>query len=285
MFARAAQIFAPENQTRAAPAAWTDSMSTSKRGHRRVVDTSESDESAADLVNCKQPSELQNPQELVEVSSDEGSSESATDLVKRKQSPEPRNPQELSEVSSDEGSSDSADPVSRKARKLAVRMAQKMNPFTFAMKHGKFPNPTQQQHTEHPHLTDPGYLWNALPPRNCQYLDLEAAHAGSDTSEGSTGSSDGSLADSNFIDKETPQDTPTAEELQMLQSFFPKTFSPKKLQKHSPQSPIKIHESDASGSQVHHFRKKGHVVLVNGIIQFPIWRRAPVRSHPTSHQH
>lgn len=261
-------------------------MSTTKHGRRRVVDTSESDESAADQVNRKQPlSELQNPQELVDVSSDERSSESATDLVQRKQSPEPQNPQEQSEVSSDEGSSDSADPVSRKARKLAVRMAQKMNPFTYAMKHGKFPQPTHQQRTEHPHLSDPGYLWNALPPRNCQYLDLEASHAGSDTSEGSTGSSDGSLADTNFIDKETPPDTPTAEELQMLQRFFPKTFSPKKLQMHSPQSPMKVHESDASGSQDHRYRKKGQAFLVNGIIQFPIWRRAPVRSHPASHQH
>ena len=225
-------------------------MSSTKHRHRRIVVSSDSDESATDLVNPKQPSELQNPQELPE-------------------------------ASSDEGSSDSEDPVSRKARKLAVRQAQKqtqvpapVNPFTYAMQHGKFPKPEPRslhQHTEDPFLTDPCNLWNAVPPKTCQYLEMEALHEGSDISEGSTGTSDGSLSDPSFIDKETPQDTETAENLHMLQSFFPKTFGPKKRQKHSPQ-------------QHDHFHRKDKV-LVNGFIQFPIWRTAPVRSHPASQQY
>ena len=179
-------------------------MSSTKRGHRRVIITSDSDESAWDLVNCQQPSVLQSAP--------------------------------VSEVSSDEGSSDSADPVSRKARKLAVRQAaaQKLyqvpapvNPFTYAMQHGMFPKPETralQQHPEPPFLTDSGYLWNAVPPRSSQYLDLEAVHAGSDTSEGSTSSSDGSLSDSSFISKDDPRDSHNEAELTELQKMFPKTF-------------------------------------------------------------
>jgi hypothetical protein len=121
-----------------------------------------------------------------------------------------------------EGSSDSADPVSRKARKLAERQAQKkvtdlvdlpkevvhtasgscdsdesqdlaptpaMNPFHNVMQHGRFPDAaptTQQQRPEPAELTNAGNLWNAVPLRTCQYLDLEAAQVDSDTSEGST---------------------------------------------------------------------------------------------------
>lgn len=229
-------------------------------------------------------------------------------------------------VSSDEGSSDSADPVSRKARKLAVRQAhQPINPFTYAMQHGKFPQPepgTAQQHHEHALLTDPGYLWNAVPPRTCQYLDLEAVHAGSDTSEGSTGSSDGSLSDPSFIDKETKQDTQTTEERELLQRLFPKTFGPKQQQKHSSKSAVIMPQLDASSSQVQqqqqhlghagnappdssrsqevddnqrpsgilspkfdHIRRTGHV-LVNGIIKFPVWKRVVTEhSNLASHQH
>jgi hypothetical protein len=278
-------------------------MSPTKRGNRRIVISSDSDDSATDLVNRRQPEEHQNPQEQ-------------------------------SEVSSDEGSSDSADPVSRKARKLAVRQAQKhhqvpapANPFTYAMQHGKFPKPepgTLQQHPAPSMLTDPGYLWNAVPKKTCQYLDMEAVHAGSDISEGSTGTSDGSLSDSSFIDKETPQDSETAENRELLQRMFPKTFGPNKNQKHTPQCRFMMPESDASKSQVqlqlHNLMHDGNAppdssrnredddkqrptgihspehdlihksvkvskVLVHGIIKFPVWKRAPELSHPATHQH
>jgi hypothetical protein len=278
-------------------------MSSTKRGNRRIVISSDSDDSATDLVNRRQPEEHQNPQEQ-------------------------------SELSSDDGSSDSADPVSRKARKLAVRQAHKhhqvpapANPFTYAMQHGKFLKPepgTLQQHPAPSMLTDPGYLWNAVPKRTCQYLDMEAAHAGSDISEGSTGTSDGSLSDSSFIDKETPQDSETAENRELLQRMFPKTFGPNKNQKHTPQCRYMTPESDASKSQVqlqlHNLMHDGNAppdssrnreddvkqrptgihspendlihksvkvskVLVNGIIMFPVWKRAPELSHPATHQH
>jgi hypothetical protein len=148
------------------------------------------------------------------------------------------------EVSTDSGTSDSDDPESRKARKLPMSKRQSqdhqpqapgttagLNPFVYAMQHGKFPKPqpgsAQHQQPEHPMLSDPGYLWNAVPPRSCQYLDLEAAHVGSTTSEGSTGSSEGSLSDPEFIVKDLPHETHSEEELLELQRLFPKTFKPK----------------------------------------------------------
>jgi hypothetical protein len=142
-----------------------------------------------------------------------------------------------------EVSSDSDDPVSRKACKLAINMRKSQepqhkgsptivsveNPLTYAMKNGKFPKPTiilLEHRQEHQMLTDPGYLWNALPPRYSQYLDMEAAHEGSTTS-GSTGSSEGSLSDADFIVKDDPHENVTEEELQELQRLFPKTFKHK----------------------------------------------------------
>ena len=163
------------------------------------------------------------------------------------------------EVSSDTGSSDS-NPVSRKARKYIMRRLQNaqsqndtaniattsaikkttdtVNPFTYAMQHGKFPRavPGQHPHLEPPELVDTGYLWNAIPPKTSQFLELEAAHVGSETSEGSTGSSEGSLSDEDFIDKESPPDIHSAEELQLLQRLFPKTFSRENMLKRTPQS-------------------------------------------------
>jgi hypothetical protein len=144
-----------------------------------------------------------------------------------------------------------------------------MNPFHYAMQHGRFPTAataSQQQRPEPAELSDAGYLWNAVPPRTCQYLDLEAAQMDSDTSEGSTGSSDGSLSDENFIVKDgddPARENHTAEELQVLQTLFPKTFS-KREQVHGSVQPNKI---------------RGRV-MVNGIIQFPVWKRGPARTHP-----
>ena len=197
------------------------------------------------------------------------------------------------EVSSDTGSSDSNDPVSRKARKWIMKRRQNtqpqnvtaniattaaitsttvtVNPFAYAMKFGKFPRPVpcQQPHQQPPELADTGYLWNAVPPKTSQYLDLEAAHVGSDISEGSTGSSEGSLDDEDFIDKESPPDIHTAEELQMLQKLFPKTFCREKMLKHSPQCRYIV-------------PKNQDPVLVNGIEQFPVWGRGSAPHHPGS---
>ena len=194
------------------------------------------------------------------------------------------------EVSSDTGSSDSNDPVSRKARKWLMRRRQNtqpqnvsaniattaaitsttdtVNPFAYAMQFGKFPRqvPCQQPHQQPPELADTGNLWNAVPRKTSQFLDLEACHVGSDISEGSTGTSEGSLDDEEFIDKTSPP-VHTAEELQMLQKLFPKTFSDKKKLKHSPQSK-------------YIFPPETKPVLVNGIEQFPVWKRGAVTSHP-----
>lgn len=62
-----------------------------------------------------------------------------------------------------------------------------------------------------------------MPPRSCQYLDMEAAHEGPG-SEGSTGSSEGSLSDPDFIVQDLPHGNHSEEDLQVLQRMFPKTF-------------------------------------------------------------
>ena len=130
-------------------------------------------------------------------------------------------------VSSVSGSSDSDQPVSRKARKLVMRKMQKRSDaFAYAMIHGQFPLPgpaPQQPPPEHAFLADPCYLWNAVPPRSCQYLDMEAAHEGPG-SEGSTGSSEGSLSDPDFIVQDLPHENRSEEDLLVLQRMFPKTF-------------------------------------------------------------
>lgn len=130
-------------------------------------------------------------------------------------------------VSSDSGSSDSDDPVSRKARKLALRMhlnkvkvhESSLAPFLYAAKHGHFPKKTvpSQPRPQRPSLDD-GNLWNARPPVSSQFLELEAAH-GQSQSSGSTGTSDGSLSDSDFIDRASP--SYTLEESATLQKHFP----------------------------------------------------------------
>jgi len=192
-------------------------------------------------------------------------------------------------------------------------------PFAYAMQHGKFPDPEPsplQQRPEPQELSDTGNLWNAVPRRTCQYLDLEATQVDSDTSEGSSGSSDGSLQDNNFIDKE-PCDMHTAEELQMLQRLFPKTFGCPNVPKHSPQSrcilPLSVAPAESAADRAIDLvdltdvssdsgssdsddpvsrtarklaikmrqRHEHHPqVLANGIIKFPVWKRGPVSSHP-----
>ena len=276
-------------------------MIPAKRQHPRIVDSSDEDEPA------------------IVASSDTEQQFRGLPHVHLPTPQEHQNLQDLPEMSSDAGSSDSDDPVSRKARKLAMIMRQQqqhqpqvpttaaaVNPFVYAMLHGKFPKtqPTpmspMQQVPEPPMLTDPGYLWNAVPPKTCQYLDLEAAHAGSETSEGSTGSSDGSLDDPDFIDK--VQDSHTAEDRSLLEKLFPKTFGPKT---HSVPSrivfpgtrkapPVSSDDGDRadddedrpsgnhSPAYENRLSRKNHV-MVNGIIQFPIWKRAPVLSHPVKH--
>jgi len=164
-----------------------------------------------------------------------GSLRVSTDSVKEASNSVREQHQDLLEVSSDSGSSDSNDPVSRKARKLAIIMSKRqqpqpevnnVNPLAYAMKYGKFPKPSivpLENRQEPSELSDPGYLWNACPPRYCQYLDMEAEHQGS-SSSGTTGSSEGSLSDPDFIEKDDPQEHITAKELQELQTLFPKTF-------------------------------------------------------------
>ena len=175
---------------------------------------------------------------------------------------------DLLTVSSDSGSSDSADPISRKARKISCRIAAQraseanaaaqraseanaaaLFQFQYAAKHGHFPKncpavprPPKQQPEES--TQDDGFLWNARPPASSQYLQNEAAHGDSSTS-GTSGSSEGSLDDDNFIDKDTSP-TFSAADVNQLQLFFPvtsKRFCPaaqraltKFLHQHNPNS-------------------------------------------------
>ena len=134
--------------------------------------------------------------------------------------------------SSGSESDDPDDPISRKARKLALlSVAQRadgdgraqaalMSPFLYAAQHGHFPPKSagpSAPRPQHPTLDD-GNLWNARPPVTSQYLEMEAAHMGSTTS-GSTGASDGSLSDPDFIDRATPNFS--REDSATLQQLFP----------------------------------------------------------------
>ena len=169
------------------------------------------------------------------------------------------------DVSSCSGSSDSH-PCSRKARKMALRWMEHRKereaqaalqlPFLFAAKHGHFPKktaiataPTDPQPSQPPPevqpppplpaLFDDGYLWNARPPMSSQYLDNEAAH-GKSSSSGTTGSSDGSLDDPDFIDKDDEPEF-SAEEQAIMQQLFPLTsrkfLTKAPIERHGPLSP------------------------------------------------
>lgn len=141
---------------------------------------------------------------------------------------------DLPDICSSSGSesNDPDDPISRKARKLALlSVAQRadgdgraqaalMSPFLYAAQHGHFPPKSagpSAPRPQHPTLDD-GNLWNARPPATSQYLEMEAVHMGSTTS-GSTGASDGSLSDPDFIDRATPNFS--REDSATLQQLFP----------------------------------------------------------------
>ena len=154
------------------------------------------------------------------------------------------------DVSSGNDSSDSqpTHPICKKARKMALRwkeireekeaQAALQLPFLFAAKHGYFPKkadiapaPALLQPAQPPPevppppplpaLFDDGYLWNARPPTSSQFLDNEASH-GHSQSSGTTGSSDGSLDDPDFIDKDEVPDY-NNEEQAMIKQLFPLT--------------------------------------------------------------
>jgi hypothetical protein len=73
-------------------------------------------------------------------------------------------------------------------------------------------------------VADDGYLWNAVPPSGCQYLDLEA-HCMDDTSSGSSGGSDSDRGlTPGFVDDEVAEnDNLNASDVAVLQRFFPHT--------------------------------------------------------------
>ena len=174
----------------------------------------------------------------------------------------------VDDVSSGNGSSDSnpTRPICRKARKMVLRwkeiceekeaQAALQLPFLFAAKHGYFPKktdiapaPTLHQPPQPPPevqpppplpaLFDDGYLWNARPPTTSQFLDNEASH-GQSQSSGTTGSSDGSLDDPDFIDKDEEPDY-NSEEHAIMQQLFPLTsrkfLTKAPIERHGPLSP------------------------------------------------
>lgn len=148
------------------------------------------------------------------------------------------------DVSSGNDSSDSQPdhPICKKAREEKEAQAALQLPFLFAAKHGYFPKktdiapapalpqpaqPAQPPPEVHPPpplpaMFDDGYLWNARPPTSSQFLENEASH-GHSQSSGTTGSSDGSLDDPDFIDKDEEPDY-NHEEQAMMKQLFPLTY-------------------------------------------------------------
>ncbi len=99
----------------------------------------------------------------------------------------------------------------------------------FAGKFGHFPGPDDSAMivavAEHPvPEVDDGFLWNAVPAKSCQYLDLEAVCA-DETSSGSSacGDSEGELTPGFVDDLEAEKENLSTDDALLLQRFFPHT--------------------------------------------------------------
>lgn len=114
-----------------------------------------------------------------------------------------------------------------------------MNALQFAAKFGHFPSASdcaaalavnsgtplvQHDSTDDDDDECDGYLWNAVPPKDCQYLDLEA-HCVDDTSSGSCGDSDSNRGMTpGFVDDDVADNRNlNASDVAVLQRFFPHT--------------------------------------------------------------
>ena len=67
-----------------------------------------------------------------------------------------------------------------------------------------------------------GNLWNAVPPKTCQYLDLEAVCA-DDTSSGSS-ASDGEMTPGFVDDVDEVKENVSPDDLAFMQMYFPRTL-------------------------------------------------------------
>jgi hypothetical protein len=104
------------------------------------------------------------------------------------------------------------------------------NPLQFAATHGHFPTADDVPMVGVTAASDAavldcddGYLWNAVPPTVCQYLDLEAACV-DDTSSGSSDGSDGELTPGFIDDIEPEKENIAVEDVELLRRMFPKTY-------------------------------------------------------------
>jgi hypothetical protein len=111
----------------------------------------------------------------------------------------------------------------------AVNGLPAWNPLHFAAQFGYFPTADDVPMVGVPAasvavdiLSDDSYLWNAVPPPVCQYLDLEAA-CDDDTTSGSDGS-DGELTPGFVDDIEPEKENITADDMELLHRLFPHTF-------------------------------------------------------------
>ncbi len=114
-----------------------------------------------------------------------------------------------------------------------------MNALQFAAMFGRFPTPAQcaaaravnaitplVQHKdpEGDLEVDDGYLWNALPPKTSQFLDLEAVCV-DDSSSGSSGydDSEDELTPGFVDDLEAEKENLSEDDVELLQRFLPLT--------------------------------------------------------------
>jgi hypothetical protein len=129
----------------------------------------------------------------------------------------------------------------------AASQQDTLTPFQFAAKFGRFPTPAECGAPEQaavadddlplvepaaidpapavvaepPHV-DEGNLWNAVPPRSSQYMDLEAVCM-DDDSTGSSDGSDGELSPGFVDDCEAEKENLSSDDVALLKRFFPRT--------------------------------------------------------------
>jgi hypothetical protein len=103
-----------------------------------------------------------------------------------------------------------------------------LTPLQFAGRFGRFPSKEDSKMIAA--VTEPvlnndadGNLWNAVPPRTCQYLDLEAVCV-DDTSSGSSESSDGQMSPGFVDDVEDSKEIVTPDDIAFMERHFPHTL-------------------------------------------------------------
>jgi hypothetical protein len=110
-----------------------------------------------------------------------------------------------------------------------------LNALQYAARFGRFPSPAECHAAREVNFNTPlvqndepevdnGYLWNAVPPKSSQYLDLEAACMDETTSGSSACTDSEDELTPGFVDDfETEKENLSTDDVSLLQRFFPHT--------------------------------------------------------------